>query len=205
MKMILCKKHVTIIMGALLSLFFVNGATGELNFPVQIPTGTITVDGLPDDWVGIEPILVDPQGDSTCGSGTDIKSVFIAQDNDYLYWRIDTYSDTFLFTEEWMGPTIQISQTGDFIPGDIEASINDNSWGMNGWIMAADMPNPMITLFSGPEYGWADIVAEGKIPLSVFAGANFPRLIGRYSKNGPDTCDSWFLEPGGDGGDGGGG
>jgi hypothetical protein len=191
MKKILRKKNVTIIIGVLLSLFLVQGANAGLNFIFEIPTRTITIDGLPGDWAGIKPVLVDPQGDSTCGTGTDIKSVFVAQDSEYLYWRIDTWSGAFLFSEEWMGPGISIMQNRDTLsPGDIEMGIHDNSYGMNGWISQIDVPNPPILLYSGPEYGWGNSVAEGKIPLSVFSGADFNDMYGKYSGVPAELCDN---------------
>jgi len=50
---------------------------------------TITVDGSPSDWQSIQPIITDPEGDNTCGSGSDIKTIFLTYDDQYLYWRMD--------------------------------------------------------------------------------------------------------------------
>jgi hypothetical protein len=176
-------------MGVLLSLFLVQGTNAGLNFIFEIPTRTITIDGLPEDWAGIEPVLVDPQGDSTCGTGTDIKSVFVAQDSEYLYWRMDTWSGTFSLSGP--SPAIEINQTKDLLPGDIEMVILDDSSGMHGWIFESNNPNPPRALYSGPEYGWVDSVAEGKIPLSVFSGTDFYHIYGKYYSGVPaELCDA---------------
>jgi len=64
---------------------------------IIIPFRTITVDGISSDWSGINPIVTDAQGDSICETGTDIRRYYLAKDNTYLYWRVDTWSGTFSF------------------------------------------------------------------------------------------------------------
>ena len=62
--------------------------------PANAPTSTnITVDGTITDWTGIAPILTDPTGDATVAvPGADITKVFLAQDADNVYVRIDVAS-----------------------------------------------------------------------------------------------------------------
>jgi hypothetical protein len=51
----------------------------------------IQIDGSFDDWDGQVPVLVtDPSGDG--GSGRDIKAVYLANDSQYLYVRIESYN-----------------------------------------------------------------------------------------------------------------
>lgn len=51
----------------------------------------IVVDGSFDDWDGQVPVLVtDPSGDG--GSGRDVKAVYLANDGNYLYVRIESYN-----------------------------------------------------------------------------------------------------------------
>lgn len=53
---------------------------------------TITIDGDITDWAGVTPILVDPAGDGGAngfGQTVDYREVYIANDDDYLYFRFD--------------------------------------------------------------------------------------------------------------------
>jgi len=55
-----------------------------------IPNKKISIDGNTIDWGGVEPILTDIPGDAAEGySYLDINEVYIVQDDDYLYFRID--------------------------------------------------------------------------------------------------------------------
>lgn len=53
----------------------------------------ITVDGFSDDWVGIEPVHTDPEGDMEFASdpGSDIKAIYSVKDEKYLYIMIEFY------------------------------------------------------------------------------------------------------------------
>ena len=54
--------------------------------PYTLEARGINIDGDISDWMGILPALSDPKGDSTTqGTGTDIKAVYLATDNTYLY------------------------------------------------------------------------------------------------------------------------
>ena len=61
------------------------------SFPrVQVPFASITVDGNPADWSGIQPALTDRAGDAYFGpTGSDITAVYLARDNTKAYLRID--------------------------------------------------------------------------------------------------------------------
>lgn len=53
---------------------------------------TITVDGKPDDWAGIPPAVVDAVGDYVMAGfskGGDVRAVYLASDDRYLYARVD--------------------------------------------------------------------------------------------------------------------
>jgi hypothetical protein len=50
----------------------------------------ITVDGLATDWAGITPAVQDPSGDDTTGfAGCDIRDIYVAADDTYLYLMAD--------------------------------------------------------------------------------------------------------------------
>lgn len=52
--------------------------------PVIIPNAEITIDGSADDWAGIEPIMIDPQGDQNGNSSTDLVSLRVAMDGENM-------------------------------------------------------------------------------------------------------------------------
>ena len=59
---------------------------------IVISTATITVDGDPADWSGIDTLVSDPQGDdSPAYTGDDIQALYIAKDSDNLYVRMDLW------------------------------------------------------------------------------------------------------------------
>lgn len=57
----------------------------------KIPQATIITDGNINDWEGIEVALEDAEGDSPLG-GMDVVALYIAQDTDNLYIRLDRAS-----------------------------------------------------------------------------------------------------------------
>ncbi|HUV07225.1 MAG TPA: hypothetical protein VMX75_05815 [Spirochaetia bacterium] len=55
-----------------------------------IPFRTISLDGKPNDWEGIAPILnTSARLDPDRRSGTDIRSIYLAADEKYIYARVD--------------------------------------------------------------------------------------------------------------------
>ncbi len=57
--------------------------------PLFLPRRTISVDGSADDWAGLDPILVGPASKRLSMPGTDLRSVYLAADEDYWYVRMD--------------------------------------------------------------------------------------------------------------------
>jgi formylglycine-generating enzyme required for sulfatase activity/serine/threonine protein kinase len=54
----------------------------------------IVIDGDPQDWTGIEPIMTDPEGDSTKNvQGSDLKSLYAFKDNNFLYLMVEVYDN----------------------------------------------------------------------------------------------------------------
>ena len=59
---------------------------------IVISTATITVDGDPTDWSGIDTLVSDPQGDdSPAYTGDDIQALYIVKDSANLYVRMDLW------------------------------------------------------------------------------------------------------------------
>jgi len=59
--------------------------------PVKIATANITVDGAITDWADVKPTLVDAEGDAGISS-MDLTAIYLAQDTDNLYLRLDKAS-----------------------------------------------------------------------------------------------------------------
>ena len=62
---------------------------------VTIPTRTITIDGDRSDWAGLLPVINDPKDDKDDQYDnlpwTDLNKVYMARDNDYLYFLMTVY------------------------------------------------------------------------------------------------------------------
>lgn len=92
--------------------------SGKLKKAVfHIPYAKIKIDGKLDDWTGIEPMVTDPVNDNIGGkSGTDIRKIFLAKDDKYIYIRFDlaTYESTFNYDHHISltpiegGPTVML-------------------------------------------------------------------------------------------------
>ena len=190
-------------------------AYADIDVPFEIPYRTIIVDGQPDDWAGISPVVQDAENDSTCSAGTDVDVVFLAQDDDFLYWRIDVFGQLPIVNGTMYQPGIRVAQVGpdpaDRTDGDIDAKLDYDS-GVIGFIERFNESTyNWDDLIEDSEYGAADSdTAEGKIPMVLFRSGTFV-FIDAGVHNGVLTgssCDDIFLTPidsDGDGGGGGGG
>lgn len=59
---------------------------------VSVKQSAIKIDGNPDDWTGIPPAVVDAVGDYVMtgfSKGGDVRAVYLASDDRYLYVRVD--------------------------------------------------------------------------------------------------------------------
>jgi len=156
---------------------------------IEIPTRTITIDGMSGDWSGIDPILNDEQGDSICEEGTDITKYYLAKDNNYLYWRVDTQSGNFTFEERILVLLFYESgaPNGPY-PNGITVNVTDYN---EAFVAARYTNNEWTVLYGGPEYGVVGQVAEGKILLTEFNPFTI-EYINTYYWRGPDAdpqCD----------------
>ncbi|MBW1781868.1 MAG: hypothetical protein JRL30_14145 [Deltaproteobacteria bacterium] len=171
---------------------------GTPSFNFDIPTRSISVDGQGDDWEGISPIIEDVE-DSTCGEGSDLKSVYLARDERYLYWRIDTWSGTFQFDEGEFGrgPGILFYEASS--PVGIEHSIigGPDNWSISkryspdgNWV---NLLNSYTNLNSGT-YGAIGGVAEGMIPIGLFSDLDIGFISAWYHQGDENIlCDEASL------------
>lgn len=58
----------------------------------NLPTLSVTLDGKPDEWGNILPVVQDDARDTgTADAARDIKALYLARDSRHLYYRIDTW------------------------------------------------------------------------------------------------------------------
>jgi LmbE family N-acetylglucosaminyl deacetylase len=88
------KTQMAIERGFLMSFVRRNEVFGDL--PVRtvasVADGTHRVDGRPDDWHGIPPVVVDPVGDyvvAGMNKGGDVRAIYLCRDKRCLYVRVD--------------------------------------------------------------------------------------------------------------------
>jgi uncharacterized membrane protein YgcG len=183
-------------------------AFADLQLGVTIPDGEITIDGQATDWAGIDPIVLDDVNDTTCGVLSDISYVFLAKDDEFLYWRIDTNGGNFDSYD--YPPVVRFLShvpSAESSDGDIEASVWDDEGRID--IYSESIHEWNDRYLDGSEYGAIDQIAEGKIPLSLFDTKSYT-FAEAFFYNGVDgggTCDEATLSQstGSSGGSGGGG
>lgn len=64
--------------------------------PILLPTVSIVIDGDRSDWQGIQPIISDKEDDENPDAdfdGTDLKALYLARDNEFLYHMITLHDD----------------------------------------------------------------------------------------------------------------
>ena len=74
---------------------------------------TITIDGDISDWGNIQPNVSDPEGDAGIYSGLDIIAIYIAQDTNNIYLRIDRAGTNLPINYEYSNTWIYFNKTSD--------------------------------------------------------------------------------------------
>lgn len=137
----------------------------------EIPAGNIKIDGLAYDWEAIGPYVSDAAGDSSGGEGTDLKALYLATDGINLFWRLDTWSGTYAFSDHKMFE-IKFS-----IPGkdDLFSVV---TWDGEGGMVKTRNIEPFVFYYQagGNEYGRSGEITEGKIPLLFFGGESIDSI-----------------------------
>jgi hypothetical protein len=153
---------------------------------VQIPYAQITIDGIDSDWAGIPPVDTDPEGDKASDSanipGSDLKAVYIARDDTYLYFRMTMYDDgptAALYVVEFQQYLNQIHTPGDLY---CAASYDGTNKGLH---VAVRGPGGFLTSYP-PDYvalglGWL----EWKVPITAI----------QYPDNTPAPYNSPVTPP----------
>ncbi|MBW2738280.1 MAG: hypothetical protein JRE64_05400 [Deltaproteobacteria bacterium] len=132
----------------------------------EVPFKTITLDGSATDWTGITSVINDGT-DENAATNADIKSLYVARDNTYLYWMLELHD-----------PSIgnNTSYTFSFGPGDIHFgpdSLNyescvsiDGSGGVSYQLLDNDGYHTILS--SDSSNAAVGSVIEARVPLSYF-------------------------------------
>lgn len=156
-------------------------------FPKDIPLASIEVDGNSDDWIGIPPVYQDPSGDSKCGTGSDIKNLYLAHDSANVYWRVDTHSGIYGIGDVYDSIVFML---GDNKSKAVHESMH--SFGSYVGYLANEIWNDYV---GGGDIAVFDEIAEGKIPLSAFPESKYQYAQAYFFNDPPNesTCDIIHL------------
>ena len=116
----------------------------------SIPNGTITIDGDMTDWSNIDPVFEDRLDDVYHDvPSTNIQEVYIAQDADAYYFRIDLLQEPIITTEH-ENPQVRFQ---------VIDSRNDRKYWFTAWFRLAGVVIQDISLFDINNPG-ADSIKE---------------------------------------------
>ena len=147
---------------------------------VIIPVvSSISVDGKPDDWRGVKPLLSSPRGAYCQGKkppsdpGLDLKRVYMARWNSW-YFGIETQA---FFANKYIGMRIELLFTTTIAPTkmgpeDVKISL---IWDKSGWTHSVNWG----TEVNGP-VGGASVVAGSNFIEAVIPEQWVPELHHRY-------------------------
>jgi hypothetical protein len=139
----------------------------EIN-TVEIPFHTITIDGDGADWAGIPPAVVDPEDDEHPNyvnvTGTDLKNVYMAYDNTYLYFRMTLHDGNPIAAQY----VVEFQQylTQIHTPGDINAYAQKEPG--NDWMIIVGDRSPCgtITTYPADHVGIGSGMIEWKVLIT---------------------------------------
>ena len=160
------------------------GHTPEI-LELEIPTQNIDVDGDPNDWTGIDALATDPQGDDPINfTGDDIQALYVAQDAENLYIRMDLWENVNTDFRNEQTPfggryILAISITRYDIPMYFGIAYSDtlDQWSLGHNGSSEDVPEGL----EGPEYvGVNNNVIELRIPFASIDNATDFSMIAGY-------------------------
>ncbi|MBC8493063.1 MAG: hypothetical protein H8D43_04685 [Chloroflexi bacterium] len=172
--------------------FLMMNSGGIMATPAPTPTPAlpIVIDGKDDDWVGVAPVLEDPQGDSLLGGDTDLRAVYLAQDDNFVFIMVQT--DESLKKEQAL---VELSlDLRSHNPCGHNSELYTNIHPNN--ILMAWEENPCGTKYPFPVPGavvsWGDVL-EIQIPQSSLGEHTYvrPRYVGIHAPLNGDM--SWAV------------
>jgi hypothetical protein len=156
-----------------------------------LQTGRIELDGDPSDWSGVQPLLLNAEGDERCESGTDLTAVFMVRSEDGLFWRVDgadirTETLEIVFSDHEFGREghkVRHRVFGPLTPGEsaVQSSLSTALPGVD-WEAEDD----------GLGFAAAGETVEGFIPLHLFRSPVYRLIAVRASADGDRACDEVF-------------
>jgi hypothetical protein len=160
------------------------------------PTASVTLDGEVGDWEGVEPLVLDAQGDDSSElNGDDLRGVFVAQSSDALFVLITLWEDVNAnfgngpIDEEWGRYEIDLKDVGPFPAMFIGIAFDTDggvwSVGHNG--ASADTPDGL----AGPAFvAVAGSVIEFGVPLNLIGNpSGFTEVAALSMTTEADTLD----------------
>ncbi len=135
----------------------------------QIPTANIVIDGNSSDWTTINSLYTDPEHDQEPPDGyvgTDVKKVFIARDDEFIYFAFTLYDgnpsrETTYYITEFQQYLDQYHTAGDTI-------INAYYSAHNGWevIVIHRESNGASCVYDSSHVGTGTNFIEYKVPIA---------------------------------------
>jgi hypothetical protein len=162
----------------LLSAAIAEGAAGNQCSPFLIPTETITVDGDAGDWSSIDAALEDPQGDDSVGyTGDDIQALYLAQDSDNLYLRMDLWENVNPIFGNGPPPnegTYEFTLYNDGIYPGLRFTVAYDVFDTNSqWCLGCNDSGVPAELIGPDLVGVSGSVIEVKVPLSTLGNPTY--------------------------------
>ena len=171
-------------------------ATAEVTPSVlMVPFASIQIDGDFSDWQGIEPVYVDPAGDSLSTTpGTDFTNFYLARDSDYLYLRFDFANGLPQVGTDLVdyGINIDLPPSGPMSPGDCrvfwDPQHNPASKIIILQYLFGDNAPPIV---SYDEAALANSSIEMRVPLNTISDPEYFFIAFMIGDANPDGSRHW--------------
>lgn len=153
--------------------FFTPICSGDVLFWNELPEAAIILDGNNDDWSGIDPLITDEQGDTTCDALRDVKSLSLARNADNIYWKLETWSGSYptsgfivSFTNQDGSSEVKVD-----ISGDGDGAFNER-FGNEAY---------SFLYHADATYTRTGEIAEGRFPATLFENREIIRVEAIYA------------------------
>jgi hypothetical protein len=153
----------------------------------------IIVDGSMFDWAGVDPIVVDPQGDAL-GPDEDILRCYVANDGANLYFRIDVSGSIIPNTDTYPVYMVFLDVDQDSLTGEpqgdigveyvVTAALDLMQQGIDYWCIIMNETKDMIAASSA---AFSDGKLEFTCPLSVIGYPSAVDMVFQASVVEPGT------------------
>lgn len=141
---------------------------------VEIPRRSISIDGSPADWRGLDPIAAETAADDKLvkSPGTNLSKAFLCRDDTYLYWRVD-FDDGVpnAPSDRIVECSVNLGQaTGRRINAELRVQWKEGA-GKALVNIVSYLPDKQVrTITQDSAYKVGDGMVEARFPISVLAG-----------------------------------